>query len=583
MRLLILLLCLFVGSAGADGYWRGSTTPMTGGTISGVGKETTGSDTDPRDTNIGGANAYPQATVNTTGGTLSLSPGSGRRFVTVVDYSLIDAGVDTITLTINGTANVGTEGANDATHWKAETSNAATATNICTWAAQLAGVSATASGSSCYITADASTYSVTLATSMTAGEGTVTSGTDGALVIYGGSGTNTIDNVTIGATTAAAATVTALTATGAVALSPASANVVLSPTGTGVVTINPATAGTMNNVVIGGTTAAAGTFTTLTASSNLSTAKLSESTTAGRGLTIAGGTAVTDVNALNITQTLNEASTAFTAIKLNVTDTASAAGSLLMDLQTGGASQLSLRKDGFFTTSYSRFGGVAIHSDVEAVSNVAPAIFASSNNAVHYLMALVGTAGNVSGPTLSLLKTRSIGSTSADSPVVDGDYLGSLNFYGADGASYRIGASIDARVDGTPGASDMPGRLIFSTTPDGSAAVVERMSINNAGIVLFGTAAEPQAQVTRTASAVNYLQITGGATTAGPTVSSQGETNVPLNLTSKGTGTVSLNATGSGSLTFGSGVVAPAASGTRYLCISTTGVVTSSAAACSGT
>lgn len=67
----------------------------------------------------------------------------------------------------------------------------------------------------------------------------------------------------IGGTTPAAGTFTTLTATGAVALSPASANVVLSPTGTGVVTINPATLGTLDKVTVGGTTPAAGTFTTL--------------------------------------------------------------------------------------------------------------------------------------------------------------------------------------------------------------------------------------------------------------------------------------------------------------------------------
>lgn len=51
---------------------------------------------------------------------------------------------------------------------------------------------------------------------------------------------------------------------------PANKNVSLAPTGTGVVTINPATAGTINNMVIGGTTAAAGSFTTLAASSTVS-------------------------------------------------------------------------------------------------------------------------------------------------------------------------------------------------------------------------------------------------------------------------------------------------------------------------
>jgi hypothetical protein len=62
----------------------------------------------------------------------------------------------------------------------------------------------------------------------------------------------------------ASLTISSLTINGAVSLSPANANVTISPTGTGTVTINPATAGTLNNIAIGGTTAAAGTFTTLT-------------------------------------------------------------------------------------------------------------------------------------------------------------------------------------------------------------------------------------------------------------------------------------------------------------------------------
>ena len=51
---------------------------------------------------------------------------------------------------------------------------------------------------------------------------------------------------------------------GAANLSPPNASVTISPTGTGVVTVNPATTGTMNNVIIGGTTPAAGTFTSVT-------------------------------------------------------------------------------------------------------------------------------------------------------------------------------------------------------------------------------------------------------------------------------------------------------------------------------
>jgi hypothetical protein len=48
----------------------------------------------------------------------------------------------------------------------------------------------------------------------------------------------------------------------------------------------------------------------------------------------------------NLTTTWNNVSTTFTGIKLNVTDTASAAGSLLMDLQVGGASRFNVGKGG---------------------------------------------------------------------------------------------------------------------------------------------------------------------------------------------------------------------------------------------
>ena len=52
-----------------------------------------------------------------------------------------------------------------------------------------------------------------------------------------------------------------ITINGGLSANPSNKNISLSPTGTGTVTINPATTGSMNNVTIGGTTPAAGTFT----------------------------------------------------------------------------------------------------------------------------------------------------------------------------------------------------------------------------------------------------------------------------------------------------------------------------------
>jgi hypothetical protein len=90
-------------------------------------------------------------------------------------------------------------------------------------------------------------------------------------------------------------------------------------------------------------------------------------------------------------------------------------------------------------------------------------------------------------PHLVIGKSR--GSTNGAVTVVQsGDSLGHIDWHGADGTDMVPAASIDCVVDGTPGADDMPGRLVFSTTSDGSASPTERMRIDNAGRVLVGTA-----------------------------------------------------------------------------------------------
>ena len=71
--------------------------------------------------------------------------------------------------------------------------------------------------------------------------------------------------------------------------------------------------------------------------------------------------------------------------------------------------------------------------------------------------------------------------------VQNGDALGSIYFNGANGTGYSEAALIRAAVDGTPGATnDMPGRLQFYTTPDGSGTITERMRISANGNVGIG-------------------------------------------------------------------------------------------------
>ena len=85
--------------------------------------------------------------------------------------------------------------------------------------------------------------------------------------------TGAINNMVIGATTPKAATFTTLTTQGDVTLNGSGSVVSLTPTGSGYVAINPGALGTINNMSVGATTASTGKFTTLqaTTSANLNT------------------------------------------------------------------------------------------------------------------------------------------------------------------------------------------------------------------------------------------------------------------------------------------------------------------------
>jgi len=98
---------------------------------------------------------------------------------------------------------------------------------------------------------------------------------------------------------------------------------------------------------------------------------------------------------------------------------------------------------------------------------------------------LVGTS--TAGSTLNtVFQGHSSSSTSEaivclsrSSVSASGDSIGQLRFTTSNGANDF--AWIEAEVDGTPGASDYPGRLVFSTTADGASSPTERMRIKQNG------------------------------------------------------------------------------------------------------
>lgn len=214
--------------------------------------------------------------------------------------------------------------------------------------------------------------------------------------------------------------------------------------------------GTTNSMLNG-----TATTTALNATNNVyitvsDTTKFTQTVTAGAGPSITAGTATTDVNALNITQTWNEGSTAFTAIELNVTNTASGA-SYLMDLQVGGTSKFSVDEAGLVVAASSIIAG-----DKVGISG------ASGNTKLH----------SPSTGVLTLLENDEdgfgrlqFGGTSSSFPAIKRNSA-TLDFRLADDSAYASIAALNVTVTGdligTAGARFYwTGRSLMASPSDG--------------------------------------------------------------------------------------------------------------------
>ena len=116
-----------------------------------------------------------------------------------------------------------------------------------------------------------------------------TNTTSGAVVISGGAAIG--KKLNVGALTSTVG----LTSTGTTNLSPNNLNVTISPSGTGQVFIQPATAGNIDNMIIGASNAAAGTFTAITGSGLARITNTTASTDSTSGaLVVTGGVGIGD-------------------------------------------------------------------------------------------------------------------------------------------------------------------------------------------------------------------------------------------------------------------------------------------------
>ena len=103
-------------------------------------------------------------------------------------------------------------------------------------------------------------------------------------------------------------------------------------------------------------------------------------------------------------------------------------------------------------------------------------------------ISIIRNSDSAAGPYFSFVKTRGT-SDAANTIVQDGDDIGTILFCPADGVDVnQQSAFIRGEIDGTPGANDTPGRIVFATTADGSGTPTARMRIDSSGNVGIGTA-----------------------------------------------------------------------------------------------
>ena len=228
----------------------------------------------------------------------------------------------------------------------------------------------------------------------------------------------------------------------------------------------------------------------------------------GQAINIATGAVTTSSPVINLSQTWNNASTVFTGIVSNITNTASSSSSKLLDLQVGGVSQFSV----------TQAGGIAI-AGITGSSACTSAVICNNAGALALPNSLVlgGTNVGADNPAGSSMLKLTGGSSTV--------YFGALNQTGYTGIlSLGDGNSTAPTAQGIAGQNAVVtsnaaggnllllggestgtgagGSIIFQTSPAsgtsgaGQNATVTNMSLNSVGSLFLTNASSHSGQAT---------------------------------------------------------------------------------------
>ena len=140
-----------------------------------------------------------------------------------------------------------------------------------------------------------------------------------------------------------------------------------------------------------------------------------------------------------------------------------------IDIKTSGTDRIRIDGDGTFMkgiTSAQTNAGIVPRFQIEG---------SSSNETA---LSIVRHSADDNAPSIRIGKTRGTGSEL----VSDDDFVGLIRFFAGDGTDRESTvADIFCQIDGSTGANDTPGKLIFSVTADGSNSATQAMMIEEDG------------------------------------------------------------------------------------------------------